>query len=389
MQLRLFLSLVIVWLAGTALRLTILAVPPVMPAIHRDLGLSATGVGILGGLPVVLFACAAIPGSLLIARFGPASALIGGLLLTAIGGALRGVLPNAGWLYAMTIVTGAGVAIMQPTMAALVRAWLPKRVGFATALYSNGLLVGEIIPVMLMIPVVLPLVGGSWQIGLAVWSAPVILVALLVLVAAPRDEVKLAAKPHWWPDWRDPLIWRLGVIFGSVNSVYFATNTFLPDYLVKHGRPDLISAGLTTLNLSQLLASFLLLATAARLQGRVLPYLAFGLGNLAGVLICAGTASDWILLGAGLIGFSCAGVLVLALALPPLLCAPEDVARTSAAMFTTSYAIAMVVAVVAGACWDLSGTSRAVFFPLILCALGPIVLSGGIPFERAARFGTA
>ncbi len=100
---RFLLHILLLWLAGNALRLTILAVAPVIPSIHNDLHLSATGVGILGGLPVVMFAAAALPGSLLIARLGPVHALLAGLLLTAVAGALRGAVPAAAWLYAMTI----------------------------------------------------------------------------------------------------------------------------------------------------------------------------------------------------------------------------------------------------------------------------------------------
>ena len=48
-------------------------------------------------------------------------------------GALRGALPDIGWLYAMTIAMGAGVAVMQVTMPPAVRTWLPHRIGFATA----------------------------------------------------------------------------------------------------------------------------------------------------------------------------------------------------------------------------------------------------------------
>ena len=164
--------LLLLWLAGTGLRLTILAVPPVIPLIHDELNLSATQIGILTGLPSMLFAFAAVPGSLLIARLGVRTALVVGLTLTAIGGALRGALPDVGWLYAMTIAMGAGVAIMQVTMPPTVRAWLPNRIGFATAVYTNGLLIGEIIPVSLMLPLVLPMVGGSWQWGFVVWSVP-------------------------------------------------------------------------------------------------------------------------------------------------------------------------------------------------------------------------
>ena len=109
-QSRFLTTLALLWLAGTGLRLTILAVPPVIPLIHDELRLNATQIGILTGLPSMLFAIAAVPGSLLIARLGVRAALVVGLGITAIGGALRGAIPDVAWLYAMTIAMGAGVA---------------------------------------------------------------------------------------------------------------------------------------------------------------------------------------------------------------------------------------------------------------------------------------
>src|SRR4029077_444367 len=105
-------ALLLLWLAGVALRLTILAVPPVIPLIHADLHLSEPQVGILSGLPMVLFAAAAIAGSLMIARLGALNALHIGLALCAFGSALRGVGPSVAMLYAGTIVTSFGVAVM-------------------------------------------------------------------------------------------------------------------------------------------------------------------------------------------------------------------------------------------------------------------------------------
>src|ERR1700747_1407072 len=83
----------LLWLAGNGLRITILAVPPVIPLIRADLHMSETEVGILSGLPPVLFGIAAVPGSLLIARFGALPTLVVGLLATAIGSAWRGLVP--------------------------------------------------------------------------------------------------------------------------------------------------------------------------------------------------------------------------------------------------------------------------------------------------------
>src|SRR3954468_5879659 len=160
----------LLWLAGNGLRITILAVPPVVPSIRADLGMSETQVGILTGLPPVLFACAAIFGSLLIARFSALTTLLAGLIATAVGSALRGVAPDIPWLYAATIVAGFGVAIMHPSLPPLVRAWLPQRIGFGTAVFTNGLLVGEILPVALTIAVVLPLASNSWRASFVIWA---------------------------------------------------------------------------------------------------------------------------------------------------------------------------------------------------------------------------
>jgi CP family cyanate transporter-like MFS transporter len=374
-----WIALLLLWLAGNALRLTILAVPPVIPLIHDDLHMSATQVGILTGLPSLLLALAAVPGSLLIARTGLMAALIVGLALTAAGGALRGAVNDVLWLYAMTIVMGAGVAVMQVAMPPAVRAWVPqRRIAFATAVYTNGLLIGEILPVSLMLPLVLPLTG-TWQWGFAFWSAPVAIIAVLVLLLAPRaTTATVATNRRWWPDWNDPLIWRLGIMLGAVNAIYFGTNAFIPDFLTRHGRGEWISAALTALNLGQLPGSFILLAFASRLQLRVWPFIAAGVLCLIGTAAIVFSTGYLMVAGAALIGFAAAFILILALALPPLLSAPNDVHRLTAAMFTISYTCAVIVPVISGAAWDLTGVPAMAFAPLAACCIVLIALSPAI-----------
>ena len=51
-----WLAATLLWLAGNALRLTILAVPPVLATIRDDFRLSATQVGLLSSVPPALFA---------------------------------------------------------------------------------------------------------------------------------------------------------------------------------------------------------------------------------------------------------------------------------------------------------------------------------------------
>jgi len=380
-----FTALSLLWLSGNALRLTILAVPPVLALIQHDLRLSGTEIGVLTGLPVILFALAAVPGSLLIARVGAVPALVIGLLLAAAGSALRGVAPGVAALYAATILMGAGIAVMQPSLPPIVRGWLPGRIGFGTAVYTNGLLVGEALPVGLTIPFVLPLMAGSWRGSLVFWSLPLVVIALLVFVLQPRSAVAAAPARRWWPDWRDPLLWKLSFVMGAANTMYFCSNGFLPGYLASVGRSDLIGPALSGLNIGQLPASFLLLAMASRWERRAWPFLAAGVIALTGIAGIVTTANFWTVVSAGFIGFACAGVLALALALPALLVPHEDVPRLAAGMFTVGYGVAMLVSVIAGACWDATGIAAFAFLPIALAGLPLLLVTPSIDFAKRPR----
>ncbi len=115
-----FWALGLLWLAGINLRVTLLAIPPLIPLIHQDLSLSEKAVGALGGLPVLIFGLGALFGALLLARTGVIRALIAGLAIAGLAGALRGVGPDVAVLFSMTALMGLGIAIMQPAMPTLV-----------------------------------------------------------------------------------------------------------------------------------------------------------------------------------------------------------------------------------------------------------------------------
>lgn len=382
-------ALALLWLAGNALRLPILAVPPVLNTVQADLAMSGTQVGILSGLPVVLFALVALPGSLLIARVGAVPALLTGLLIAAAGSGLRAFVDSVTVLYATTIMMGAGIAVMQPALPAVVRQWTPHRIGLATAVFTNGLIVGEIIPVAMMLPVVLPLTGGSWRLGLAFWAIPMIAIALLIALLRPRqappDATTPLPRPHWWPEWRNPLVWRPGLMLGSANGAYFGANTFLPGYLNGAGRPDLIPDALTALNLGQLPVSIILLTLASRFERRAWPFVAFGVGSVLCIVGIVTTAGTWTVAFAGALGFCAAGTLALSLTLPPLLRPAADVAPTSAAMFAIGYTMAMAASVLGGIAWDLSGSPGFAFLPIALAALPLVWLPSTIDFGRTVR----
>lgn len=357
------LRLAILWLAGADLRLTVLAVPPLLPLIHRDLGLSEGAIGALSGLPVLLLGLAAIPGSLVIARIGARRAAVAGFLFVAATAAARGAGPSVAMLFGMTVLMGAGIAVVQPALPTLVAEWFADMPGFATAVYANGFLIGEAVPAAVTLPFILPAVGGSWAAGLAVWSLPVATTALMLAgLGTPRQAAAASGEPaRWWPDWNSPLTWQLGLLMGGTGGLYFSANAFIADYLHAIDRPELVSAALAALNTGQLPSSFLVLFLVRRLGGSRLTFVVMPLLAITG--LCGLFAPfDWaIVVGVFATGFFGAFVLILGLALPPQLAAPGDVHRLSAGMFAIGYTLSCAIPPLGGLLWDLTHVPASAF----------------------------
>ena len=132
-----------------------------------------------------------------------------------------------GRFIAAAIATGFGVAIMQPGLPTLVREWLPRRIALGTIAYTSGMLMGAMFATVLTIPIRAAagrrlLAARSRAVGGA--GAPD---RAGIFSAEPerrrsRQVRRQAIGGLWWPDWKDPLVWLLGLTFGSNNSAYFS-----------------------------------------------------------------------------------------------------------------------------------------------------------------------
>jgi CP family cyanate transporter-like MFS transporter len=361
--------LFLLWLGGVDIRLTMLAVPPLVPLIHRDLHLDEKAVGALVSGPVLILAVASVPGSLLIARLGIRGALVAGLGSVAVFGGLRGLGPSVPVLYAATFLMGVGVAVTQPAFPALVREWFPRRVAIATAVYANGILIGETLPTALTTPVgALPLARGDWRWALVFWSVIVLVSAVAIALHAPARPHGVARASRWWPAWREHQAVRIGVVMGMASATYFGANAYIPDFLVQTGRHDLITPALAVLNASQLIT-----APAVALWPRILTGRAGFIGSAAvmavaqtGIVLTPGAG---VVLWAFVLGFSTALAFIVVLSIPPRVAPAGDVASMSAAIFTIQYATAFAVPLIAGALWDATGYAVLAFVPGILAGV--------------------
>lgn len=394
-------------LVGINLRSVILAVPPVLPQIQHDLGLSYTATGLLTSLPVLMMAAAAWPSGALAGRIGARRSVALGLTLLGLGALLRAVWPVAALLFLFTALLSLGIAIAQTAMPVLARQWFPTRIGLASALYGDGLVLGEAIAAGATRPFILgPLGSDAWIATFVVWSVPVFLAVALWLALAPpapplnaRREWRLTglfgrhggrAPARQQPRGRVSGV-HLGILIGAGSLVFFGMNGWIAPYNVALGRQNETALALLVLNAAQLPVSLAMTPFAQRLAGRRWPFIAAG-------CVCAVAFTGWFLtpgalepLWAALMGGSSAFVFVLGIALPPLLASKTEVARLTGQTLMLGYGVAFIGPLLGGGLWDTFGQPWLAFLPvagavvilLILGSLLPARSAFGLPAETS------
>jgi len=378
-------ALALLWLAGVMLRLTILALPPVLAPIGAELHLRGIDVGVLTATPSLFFALAALPAAALISRTGAVATLLVGLVLNALGAAARGFAGNVFGLESATAVMCLGVAIMQPAMPALVRRWSPARIGLASAVYTCGLLCGEVLPVLWPRAHDLPLFGGGWRAALFQWSVPVLATTVVIAALGPRTPRRREPRaPRTSPEWREGAIWKIGFLLGAVNAGYFSLNGFLPGWLSGAGRSSEIQHALLALNAAQIPAALLMTVYVERLALSRAAYAVAGAGVLAGCVGLA-TAPAFAVVFAAAAGFFLGGLLTMVLALPPLTVPTEKVPTFAAAVFTVSYAVAVAAALVTGLLQTAGSGESVSMLPIAAAALAVVGIGATIRRPRTVR----
>src|SRR3989442_14173297 len=100
-----------------------LAVPPLIPLIHRDLHLDEKAIGAVVSGPVLILAIGSIPGSLLIARLGARGALLAGLGAGAVFGGVGGYGPNGSPRFNFIFRVGVRMACSATRICHVLAAW--------------------------------------------------------------------------------------------------------------------------------------------------------------------------------------------------------------------------------------------------------------------------
>ena len=106
------------------------------------------------------------------------------------------------------------------------------------------------------------------------------------------------------------------------------------------------------------------------------------LAGLLGIVLCDGV---WVVVSAAAAGLGAAVTFIVTFGLPAILSPPGEVHRMAGGMFTISYTIAVIVPIVCGALWDLTGIPWTAFLPMCLCGLGLTIFGAMLTLRKSHR----
>lgn len=294
----------------------------------------------------------------------------------AVCSMLRLAPPQQFNLYAWTAAFAACIAISQPALAVLARAWFPANIQSATTAYSVALNVGAVAGATLSVYFI---VAVGWRDTFAIWSA-------LALFAAGAWFALAPAMPHVRGDagtlrsaLRNSLLWRVAIILGAQSIIYYGSSTWTPFHLrgADHGYVSFVLLVLTgsTIPVGILLASLKRQWASSRFL-----YLAAGalavIGSLGMLATPASFAWLWALLLGTALGMGFSG----GMSMPSLIApTPAHVATYSALALTVAYTLAFVGPLVGGVLVDRTGSVAAPFWLTTAAGLGLALIGSSLP----------
>lgn len=370
------------FVAAANLRPAIAAVSPLVNRIRADLDLSATGVSLLTTVPTLAMGVCAPLAAYAGRRYGLQSGVLAGLVIIALATAAR-LLGESTWLQlSSAAIVGAGIAIAQTLLPAVVKTRFAARAGLVTGLYTAGLGLGGAVAAGVSAPLADTL--GSWPGALASWA--VLALAGVALWSAAKgslslDNVTAPAGPvtKQMP-WRSGVAWHITMLSAVNSALYYCELAWVTPLLHDDAGRDAATAGimLTVMISIQVVAMLAVPALLGERRGTwagLAVMMTLTAAGFLGLAYAPGTAT-WVWIAA--LGVGHGGLFTLVLTLPVLAGRdPGEAGRISAMAFFVGYGCAALTPLLVGALRDATGD-----FTLAFGVLGAIGLLMLLPIAR-------
>ncbi|WP_239313403.1 MFS transporter [Plantactinospora mayteni] len=373
---------------GLNLRAALGSVPPLLPPITDELGLSSTTQGMLTSVAILFTGLCAPVGQKLGARIGPERATAVMLGTLAVGCSIRLVADHT-WVFLLSsAVAGVGMGGATALLPSLIAHHVPKIRGIAMGLYSTGLAMGVAVAAWIAVPTDAWL--GGWKPALALWGLIALVTLALWLCATPRlrraypsREVTGLVVNHRLP-WRSRTAWWVTWYTTAAMIIGFSGLAWVTPLYVELGVPDQRAAGYFVAFQVVQLAGMLTLPWLTDYTRDRRPLLALVLVSSAVGIACLlidPLGLVWpamCLFGTGAGGGSTLALVLLV----DVASSQADAARLSGMVMLVAYVAGAFAPVLLGVLHDLTGAYTAGYSVILALILGVLVT---IPAFRPDR----
>lgn len=363
--------------AAANLRPAIAAVSPLVDRIQTDLDLSATGVALLTTVPTLAMGVCAPLGAYVGRRFGLQRGVLLGLAIIAIATAARSAGASTWLQLSSAAIVGAGIAIAQTLLPAVVKTRFADRATLVTGIYTAGLGLGGAVAAGVSAPLADLL--GSWPAALASWA--ILAVAGMVLWSGAKGALRLegvaalAGPATRGLPWRSGPAWRITILSAVNSALYYCELAWVAPLLHNSGGYSASASGvmLTVMIAIQVVAMPavpMLLGERQDKRGGLAVTMIVTAAGFLGLALAPDTAT-WVWIVA--LGVGHGGLFTLVLTMPVLVGRdPGEAGRISALAFFVGYGSAAAAPVLVGVLRDSTGDFRLAF--VLLALLGVLAL---------------
>jgi CP family cyanate transporter-like MFS transporter len=242
------LALVGILLVASNLRIAVASLSPIYADVTHSFALSSVALGVLGMLPPVCFALAAIFAPLLTRLASLEVVLIWALVAIVVGDAVRAASGSFAVLGIGSIVVFAGMGVGNVLLPPLVKRYFPDRIGLMTSLYAFVISIGTLVPPLVAVPVAAEV---GWRFSAGMWLVLAVAAAVpwLAILAQRRvssgepEEVEEPKRGMMRLVWRSSVAWALAVCFAVSSLNAYALFAWLPQILHDTAGTSPLAAG--------------------------------------------------------------------------------------------------------------------------------------------------
>lgn len=298
-----WLLIVTVMIVASNLRTTVQGVGSLIDQIGGDTGLTPTALGLLGSLPLLMYALVSPIAHSISHRFGMNRTVFVSLLLLLAATIVRSIDAGLAPLWIGTVLTGAAIAVANVLMPAVIKHWFPDRLHAIMPVYT-AVLAGT---GALASGLVVPISHIAWGDAQAGWRFALLTTGILIvpglimwLIAVRRAGSERVAgevaEPRRKGIWGDPVAWLVALYMGFQGAAFYMLVTWLSPLSISYGTSE-VQAGVEVMVMQlfslggSLSVPFLLRGWGRRWLPALLPIP--GLLGLIGLMVWPQSAWLW------------------------------------------------------------------------------------------------